>query len=123
MRLRSETIGALNLFNSGKPTLSAFDRRLAQALADIGTIGILQHRALTRSSDLADQLQLALNTRITIEQAKGVVAEYGGVAMDEAFHAIRGFAREHRLKLSDVARSLISRDLDPGHVIAPRALG
>lgn len=121
MRLRAETIGALNLFNSGTSTLSAFDQRLAQAMADIGTIGILQHRALTRSSDLADQLQLALNTRISIEQAKGVLAEYGGVHMDEAFHAIRAFARENRLKLSDVARSLISRELDPARVIAHRA--
>ncbi|HET6166974.1 MAG TPA: GAF and ANTAR domain-containing protein [Marmoricola sp.] len=120
MRLRAETIGALNLFRSGTSTLAAFDQRLAQAMADIGTIGILQHRALTRSSDLADQLQLALNTRISIEQAKGVLAEYGGVRMDEAFHAIRAFARENRLKLSDVARSLIDRELDPAHVIARR---
>jgi GAF domain-containing protein len=121
MRLRSETIGALNVFNSGESTLSAFDQRLAQALADIGTIGILQHRALARSSDLADQLQLALNTRISIEQAKGVVAEFGGVEMGDAFLAIRGYARERRLKLSDVARSLVSRELDPAHVVARRA--
>jgi GAF domain-containing protein len=121
MRLRTETIGALNLFNSQKPPLSGFDLRLGQGLADIATIAILQQRTLARSSELAEQLQLALNTRITVEQAKGVIAEFGGVDMGQAFEALRSFARQHRVKLTDVAGSLISRRLDPSHVIAPRA--
>jgi len=120
MRLRNETIGALNLFNVEPLPLSTFDLRLAQGLADIATIGILQQRSLARSSDLAEQLQLALNTRITVEQAKGMIAEYGGVDMGEAFDALRAFARQHRVKLSVVAHSLISRNLDPAHLVAKR---
>jgi GAF domain-containing protein len=121
MRLRDEKIGALNLFNSSQPPLSEFDSRLAQALADVATIGILQHRMVSRSSVLVEQLQLALNTRISVEQAKGVIAEYGGVDMGEAFEAIRSYSRTNRLKLSSVAESLIRRELAPAEVINQRA--
>jgi GAF domain-containing protein len=120
MRLREETIGALNLFNSTQPALSEFDFRLAQALADVATIGILQQRTVSRASVLVEQLQLALNTRISVEQAKGIIAEYGGVDMGVAFESIRSFARKHRLKLSSVAESLIRRELQPGEVVAQR---
>lgn len=120
MRLREQVVGALNLFDAPGPGLSQFDQRLAQALADIATIGILQQRALVRSSNLAEQLQLALSTRITVEQAKGVLAEYGGVDMGAAFEAIRSFARAHRVKLSTVARMLITRELAPGEVLPAR---
>jgi GAF domain-containing protein len=120
MRLRAEKIGALNLFNTAKPALSEFDHRLAQALADVATIGILQQRTLSRASNLADQLQLALNTRISVEQAKGVLAEYGGVGMGAAFNALRAFSRDHGIKLSTVAQQLVSRELDPARVIDRR---
>ena len=119
LRLREETVGALNLFLVGG-TLSEFDRALAQALADVATIGILQQRTMTRASVLADQLQLALNTRISVEQAKGVLAEFGGVDMGAAFEALRAFARAHQQKLSAVAQSLVSRELDPAHVVPAR---
>jgi GAF domain-containing protein len=120
MRLREQTIGALTLFSSTQPELSVFDRRLAQALADVATIGILQHQSASRASVLVEQLQLALNTRISVEQAKGVVAEFGGVDMGAAFEAIRDFARNNRLKLSSAAAALVSRELDPGRVIRQR---
>jgi len=120
MRLRDDTIGALNLFFASSPQLSAFDRRLAQAMADVATIGILQHRAVDHVAELAGQLQFALNSRISVEQAKGMVAEYGGVEMGEAFEAIRAFSRRHRLKIGEVAGSLVARELVLGQVIAAR---
>jgi GAF domain-containing protein len=120
MRLREETIGALNLFFTSAQHLSVFDRRLAQAMADVATIGILQHRAVDTVSTLAQQLQFALNSRISVEQAKGMVSEYGGVDMGAAFEAIRAFSRHDRLKISDVAQSLVDRRLDLSQVIAAR---
>jgi GAF domain-containing protein len=123
LRLRSETIGALNLFLAVAEPLSEFDQELAQALADVATIGILQHRSVSRAAALADQLQLALNTRISVEQAKGVLAEFGGVDMGAAFEALRAFARAHQQKLSAVAQSLVSRELDPARVVPARDSG
>ena len=107
-------------FDADTAALSDFDQRLAQALADIATIAILQQRALARSSNLAEQLQLALNTRITVEQAKGVIAEFGGVDMGAAFEALRSYSRGQQTKLSAVAHSLVTRELGPERVIPQR---
>jgi len=120
MRLREETVGALNIFNADRPALTDFDRRLAQALADVATIGILQQRSLSQASSLAEQLQLALSSRISVEQAKGVIAEYAGVDMGVAFEALRSYSRSRRVKLSAVAEAITSRSLEPGAVIAGR---
>jgi GAF domain-containing protein len=117
MRLRSEIIGGLNLFGDEGPTLSPADRRVAQALADVATIGILQQRSIHRVSLVAEQLQAALTTRVVIEQAKGVLAEFGKVDMEVAFGAMRAFARSSNRKLGDVARALVHRHIDPATVL------
>ncbi|WP_328450215.1 MULTISPECIES: GAF and ANTAR domain-containing protein [unclassified Amycolatopsis] len=118
MRLRKQTIGALNLFGARPGRLSADDVDLAQGLADTATIGILQERAIRHGETMSEQLQTALNSRVTIEQAKGVLAVTGGLSMDDAFVALRGYSRGHNLRLSDVARAIAERTLDPGLVLA-----
>ena len=120
MRVRDETIGALNLFSTTAPGLDELDTEVTQGLADAATIGIMQQRSITRATLLADQLQLALNTRTSVEQAKGIVAEYGGVDVSTAFDAIRKFARSHRANLSSVAEQIVARTIDPRNVIPPR---
>ena len=121
MRLRRETIGSLNLFRAAHPPLTANEQRIAQALADVATIGILQQRSLHRASQLADQLQSALNTRVVVEQAKGVLAEYGGVDMAAAFGALRRHARNTNQKLGDTAQQLVHGTIAPERVIDPRS--
>jgi hypothetical protein len=86
---------------------TAEDIRLSQALADVATIGILQERALRRHEVLIEQLQSALNSRVVIEQAKGVVAERGGLDMEQAFAVLRRYARTTQQRLSDLARNVV----------------
>ncbi|MCW2822082.1 MAG: hypothetical protein JWR64_1877 [Marmoricola sp.] len=107
LRLRESTIGGLNLFAAASYALDEEARVIAKALADIATIGILQQRSLHRTSLLAENLQRALNTRIVVEQAKGVLAERGGLPMEETFALLRGYARSHNLKLSELAHDVV----------------
>jgi len=111
MRLRAETIGALNLFSSDARTLSADDIKVVQAMADIATIGILQERLIRDAHAFSTQLQVALESRVVIEQAKGIVAEHSNVTVDEAFERIRTYTRAHNRLLSDTARQIIDGSL------------
>ena len=114
MRLRTQIIGGLNLFRAQPGPLPPEDLRVGQALADVATIGILHERALRRSEILAEQLQTALNNRVSIEQAKGVIAERHSVSMDVAFEALRRYARDNNLKLHDVAGGVVSGAITAG---------
>lgn len=107
LRLRDEVIGSLNLFGDQPAALDADDAMAARGLADIATIGILHERAF-READLARrQLQHALDSRIVIEQAKGILSHVHNIDMDAAFHQLRERARSTQQKLSDVARRVI----------------
>jgi transcriptional regulator with GAF, ATPase, and Fis domain len=116
LRLRDVTIGGLNLFHGENRSLAPADRRVARALADVATIGILQQRSIHRSSLLAEQLQSALNSRIVIEQAKGVIAERHDVSFEQAFAALRRYSRDTNTKISETARSVVLHQLDPGEI-------
>ena len=117
MRLRTQIIGALNLFRATAGPFGEEETRIGQALADVATISLLNERSLRRSETLNEQLQTALNSRVTIEQAKGVLAVTGRLSMDDAFTALRGYARSHNLLLGEVARGLAERRLDPALVL------
>ncbi len=116
LRLRGNTIGALNLFRSDTGTLSDGDIALAQALADLATITILQAEATTEARRREEQLQYALDSRIIIEQAKGMVAEHRQIDMAAAFEHIRSRARNTNTKLTDVAAQIIDSRLDPAEL-------
>jgi GAF domain-containing protein len=114
MRLRGMIIGALNLFRDDPGALPETDILAAKALADVATIAILQHRASVEAQVLNEQLNNALNTRIVIEQAKGVLAERSRLNMEQAFSRLRNHARSHNLRLGDVAQAVIDGTLPPG---------
>jgi hypothetical protein len=108
MRLRDITIGAVNLFSDTAGALDPEAVALGQALADVATIGILHERALRRQEEIVAQLQSALNSRVIIEQAKGVLAERLEVSVDEAFTLLRDYSRRANHKLRDVAADLVT---------------
>lgn len=116
LRFGGEVIGVLNLFGPEVTPSSTHDWKVAQALADLATIALLQQRAVLRVSRVAERLQTALDTRVVIEQAKGLLAQYARVDADSAFRALRTFARNSNLKLTDVAGSLMDGSLPPGAV-------
>jgi transcriptional regulator with GAF, ATPase, and Fis domain len=107
MRLRTEIIGALNLFDASPGALDEGKLRIGQALADVASIGLLQQRAIRRRDVLTEQLQTALNSRVLIEQAKGVLAERLHLDVDEAFTVLRNGARQSNRRLSDLAQAVI----------------
>jgi GAF domain-containing protein len=113
MRLRGVIIGALNLFRADEGGMEESDVLVAQALADVATIAILQHRAAFEAYRVNEQLHHALNSRIVIEQAKGMLAERAGLDMEQAFSWLRKHARNHNLLLVDVARAVIDGTVAP----------
>jgi len=111
MRLRDTVIGALNLFRTTSSVLEEADLVIGQAMADVATIAILHNRAASQAQLLSEQLNLALNSRIVIEQAKGMLAERATIGVDEAFEGLRAYARSHGLRLVTVAESVINGSL------------
>jgi GAF domain-containing protein len=111
LRLRSETIGSLNLFWDKSGALDERDAEVVQALAHVATIGILQERAMRESTIAREQLQRALNSRVVIEQAKGVVAQTRNVSMEEAFSLIRDYARKNQTPLAVVSEGIVARTI------------
>lgn len=112
MRLRDDTIGALNLFGSIDVAFADHEVRIVQALADIATIALLQERTISRADSLTEQLQGALNSRIVIEQAKGALAQQRGITPDAAFKLLRETSRSNRRRLIDVANEVL-RGIEP----------
>ena len=108
MRLRDKVIGALNVFGEGPLPLDPIDVNLIQALADIATISIIQERAIAQAEMVTEQLQGALNTRIVVEQAKGVIARTHGIGVDAAFELLRSHARRNRLGLGALAHDIVT---------------
>ncbi|MFH8410162.1 ANTAR domain-containing protein [Streptomyces sp. NPDC018019] len=119
MRLRERSVGAMNLFHTRRQDLSGADARVAQALADVATIAILQHRTIAHGNQERAQLQAALSSRIVIEQAKGILAERWNTSLDDAFDAVRRHARRNHLRLSELCRQVIAGDIDTGEIPPP----
>ncbi|MHC5264272.1 GAF and ANTAR domain-containing protein [Streptomyces sp. UC4497] len=113
LRLHDQVIGSLNLFRDSPRPLGASPLRLAQALADTATIGVLQQRAVSEQMTVTAQLQAALDSRIVIEQAKGYLAHRLGTGVEDAFARMRGHARSNHLRLTEVARHVLRGTADP----------
>ncbi|HEX5202247.1 GAF and ANTAR domain-containing protein [Paractinoplanes rhizophilus] len=107
LRLRKQVIGAMGVFGSSTE-LDDADAHIVQSLADVAVIGLLQERAIRRGEVLTGQLQRALNSRVVIEQAKGIVAQARAVSPDEAFTLIRDFARRNNRRLGEVAGAIVT---------------
>ncbi|MCW2715967.1 MAG: hypothetical protein JWN88_3014 [Frankiales bacterium] len=111
MRLRENVLGALGLFGSEVGELNADDLDLGQALAHVASVVLVADRTASDQSQINEQLQQALTSRVLIEQAKGMLAQVGGLDMDDAFAVLRRYARDHNLRLGDLAGAVVRRAL------------
>jgi len=112
MRLRGQVIGVLNLFANDAAPLSDDDIAVGQAMADVATIGLLQERTLHEQTIVSEQLQSALQSRILVEQAKGVLAARADVSVNDAFTRMRTHARNNGLTLTAVAAAVVDGLID-----------
>ena len=109
LRLRNDVIGAMNVFGSAPGlVLNQADVQILQALTDIAAISLLQERSIRRGELLTEQLQGALNSRITIEQAKGRLAQVHDITADQAFTLLRNYARNSNRRLIDIATTVVT---------------
>ena len=122
LRVRTDVIGALNLFRSSDEPFTGTEMEIAQAMAEMAAIGLIQERALRERNLLAAQLQAALNSRVIIEQAKGMISEYLTVTVDDAFKLLRNYAHYHNRKLSEVASDVVERRIPSAALGRPHGL-
>ena len=108
MRLRGDTLGALGLFGATTGPLGEDDRALAQGLAHVASIAIIQSMSRPDRDAVLPALQAAINGRAVVETAKGVLSHINGITMDEAFTTIRGTARQQHRHLADIARDIVT---------------
>jgi GAF domain-containing protein len=113
LRFRDITLGALNLFSVTQAPMSQADVTAARAFTDLATLSIVQRRATAEAQRVNEQLSATLASRVVIEQATGVLAGRAGVDLAEAFSRLRGYARNHNLRLTDVALAATDGTLDP----------
>ncbi len=114
---RGALIGALNVFGGGKELVRR-DHQVADLLGDLATVALTQERIRSRERTEVEQLRLALESRVVIEQAKGLLAQHAGLDMAGAFEVLRRYSRHHRLPLHEVSQRLANRLLAPAEVVA-----
>ena len=112
LRAHGQTIGALNVYRNQTGKWSDEHVEAAELLADIVSGYILSAQRLEATRALADQLQIALDSRVIIEQAKGALSVRLGTDVQAAFDLLRRYARGRNLHLHDVAHRVVHEGLD-----------
>ena len=117
MRLQDAVLGTLGLFGTEPGRLSADDLHLGQALAATASLALVAERNSADKDALNAQLHTALQSRVILEQAKGLLAQSGDLDMEQAFAVLRRYARDHNQKLSHVAAQAVERTLPTGVIL------
>jgi transcriptional regulator with GAF, ATPase, and Fis domain len=118
MRVREHVLGTLGLFGVNVGALNDDDLELGQALAHVASVVVVAGSAITDGKLVVEQLQNALDSRVVIEQAKGILAQQSRLDMDDAYTQLRRYARDHNELLTMVAKRLVSRELSPQTILA-----
>jgi GAF domain-containing protein len=108
MRLDDQIIGALNLYSHEPRQWSDGDVAVAGVLADVATSYVVNASKLRQQEQLSEQLQAALESRVVIEQAKGITAHKNAVTIDQAYQLMRRHARNNNASLRVVAEAIVA---------------
>ncbi|GAA0290557.1 GAF and ANTAR domain-containing protein [Streptomyces polychromogenes] len=120
LRLRGETIGALNLLARTPTSIPPQDARLLQALALVATTSVLTwSREPLRPYDIVTHTQAALSAKAVLDIASGMLAASAAITPAEAAQRLRAYAAVHHQRPADVADALVRRALTPQDVLAP----
>jgi GAF domain-containing protein len=110
LALAGNTYGALSMYAREREWPEQ-DLAAAALLGDMATAYLINASSHHQQQELNDQLTHALESRIVIEQAKGVVAESRGETVESAFERIRAHARSHSVKVRDVSEAIVRMGL------------
>lgn len=112
VRLRDNVLGAMALLGTKAGSLTESDAAVAQALADVAAIGVVQQRNPRELQTVATRLQQALDDRIVIEQAIGMLSQLHSITVDQAFRALQTYARENSSTIRTTAEKVTDRTID-----------
>ena len=113
MHLEERNVGALNLYSTSVRPWTERDLAAATVMADMATAYLINASVYDKQKRLAEQLPQALDSRVVIEQAKGVLANEHDISVDEAFERIRKHARAHGATVQTVAEAVVDVGLRP----------
>lgn len=104
-----ECVGVLQVFSRSRlePLMGPAARNCVQAVADVVGTVVGSVSTYQQTARLLGQTSEALDSRVIVEQAKGVIAERYGIGMNQAFALLRGFARRNRMQLRVAAEAVV----------------
>lgn len=108
LRVRGNVLGAVHLFGAQSHTLNDGDLALLQSITDMAATTIDQTHRLQQTRALVSQLQGALDSRVIVEQAKGILAAQKQTDVSRAFNEIRSIARREQRPVRSVASEIVS---------------
>lgn len=107
MPAASRRIGALNLYRDQPHDWTTEQLEVGQLLANMASGYVINRTEMDDTRNLVEQLQYALDSRVVIEQAKGIVAAQRDITPDAAFEQLRDRARSTSTRLHDVCQQVV----------------
>jgi GAF domain-containing protein len=101
--------GALNIYGDRPDAFDEDTIRLARTFADYAAIALANAHLYESKVSLAQHMQIAMENRAVIEQAKGIIMGERRCSADEAFAVLAKVSQESNRKVRDVAASLVAR--------------
>jgi GAF domain-containing protein len=113
LTLGETTIGSLNIYDDKVRDWNSDDDLTVQVLANMATAYVAHASQLDQANRINEQLQTALDNRVLIEQAKGILTGERNITLDEAFNVLRNHARSHNVSVGSIAHAVVELGLRP----------